>query len=191
MFTIHRKQISPGTYEYRYGNDAGEDSGHVFISKSKKLYTHVRWFKSNNNGTNHECFQLCADEQRAMKASKSRWTRGPIAKIIDTSDAITSNTWTHHRDDTTDFYYRQIPNINGWPAFIIAIDEADAWADIIPNHPATIYIMAVQPSMTKNTPAETAANGLHNMADCNLVDIEADGHYVSLQDALNDPAYHK
>lgn len=83
MFSIHRKQIAAGVYEYRYGNDADEDSGHVFISKSKKLYTHIAWFQTTTDtGRELECFQLCSDEQKAAKASKSRWKRAGVTEVI-------------------------------------------------------------------------------------------------------------
>lgn len=83
MFSIHRKQIALGVYEYRYGNDAGEYSGHIFISKGKKLYTQIAWFKTTTHtGQELECFQLCADEHKAAKASKSRWKRAGITEVI-------------------------------------------------------------------------------------------------------------
>jgi hypothetical protein len=81
---IIRREINPGTYEYRYGPDAGEHAGAIITAKSKKLYTHVRWFDTTDYlGEQHSCFVLCTSLDKAERASKARWERGEINAIID------------------------------------------------------------------------------------------------------------
>lgn len=74
-YNIYRRELSTGHYEY------SDSNGVVFNANSKRLYTHVVWFRGRSNG--HEFFQISQSEETANKATRARFDRIIVLKIID------------------------------------------------------------------------------------------------------------
>jgi hypothetical protein len=85
-------------------------------------------------------------------------------------------------------YYRRCEPRDGWRRWELVIDEGDAWNDVIPDHPVTRYAVCVH-----QLAAEGVLHGEQAIASAwtggadDGVEIEADGHYRTMDDALADP----
>jgi len=74
----------------------------------------------------------------------------------------------------------------GWHTYELLIDEGDAWDDVIPDHPVTRYAIHLHTIPAGMTHTQAIAAAWTGGAD-DGVEIEADGHYRTMDDALADP----
>jgi hypothetical protein len=64
--------------------------------------------------------------------------------------------------------------------------RGDAWDDVIPNHPVTRYAVLIHESEALGNARDNVATAWEGGAG-DGVEIEADGHYETMEKALADP----